>query len=263
MELKLTKEELTKLNNNEDAIKLNLISRVLYNESLNEEFDAEELKVIWFQEQNNILELYMRTKVEPRVMVNETTVLDEYNARKAFFEQNNIKFPEAREIIRENLIRQVNEGLFEDLVKKIMNDMEEKITLSKEDILFTKGNPELIKSVLLITALNENAKKDNFFEENKEEIELLKKDARLNYYLDKKIRSQISLTNDDVLEEVQRVSKENFESVKNYSQDQLFKMIGDQMYVQTVQNIRNEIFNKIVEEHKIDDIVKELLANNE
>ena len=70
MELKLSEKELTNLSKDENAIKLNLVSKALYNESLNFKFNEEDLKNIWFNEQNLILDLYMRKKVEPRVMVN-------------------------------------------------------------------------------------------------------------------------------------------------------------------------------------------------
>ena len=86
MELKLSEKELTNLSKDENAIKLNLVSKALYNESLNFKFNEEDLKNIWFNEQNLILDLYMRKKVEPRVMVNENLVIEEYNNNKKIFE---------------------------------------------------------------------------------------------------------------------------------------------------------------------------------
>ena len=174
MELKLSEKELTNLSKDENAIKLNLVSKALYNESLNFKFNEEDLKNIWFNEQNLILDLYMRKKVEPRVMVNENLVIEEYNNNKKIFEENNMNFEQARNYILERLTTQVNEGLFEDLVKKLMNEMGDNVSLSKEDILFTKGDPNLIKAILLISVLNENAKQDNFFNEFEEDIDLLK-----------------------------------------------------------------------------------------
>ena len=88
MELKLSEKELTNLSKDENAIKLNLVSKALYNESLNFKFNEEDLKNIWFNEQNLILDLYMRKKVEPRVMVNENLVIEEYNNNKKIFEEN-------------------------------------------------------------------------------------------------------------------------------------------------------------------------------
>lgn len=256
MKLKLTKDELEKLEYNADAIRFNLVSRALYNESLKYDFTDEDLKRIWFAEQNLVLELYMRKKVEPRVMVNETTVLDEYNANKDYFVQNNIPLAQAREIIRNKLTEEVNAGLFEDLVKKIMNDMDETITLSKEDVLFTKGDTELIKAILLITALKENAKKDNFFEENKETIEILGKDARMNYYINTLLEKEAIVTNETVLNEVQRISKENFNQVKDYSQEQLFQMVGNELLAQKVEEEKAKMFERVLKEYDIEKIVE-------
>ena len=209
MELKLSEKELTNLSKDENAIKLNLVSKALYNESLNFKFNEEDLKNIWFNEQNLILDLYMRKKVEPRVMVNENLVIEEYNNNKKIFEENNMNFEQARNYILERLTTQVNEGLFEDLVKKLMNEMGDNVSLSKEDILFTKGDPNLIKAILLISVLNENAKQDNFFNEFEEDIDLLKKDARLNYYLNKLIEEKAVVSNKDVLDTMQEISKNN------------------------------------------------------
>lgn len=257
MELKMTEKELENLSHDEKAIKLNLISKALYNESLNFEFNEEDLKNIWFNEQNLILDLYMRKKVEPRVMVNENLVIEEYNNNKKIFEENNMNFEQARNYIIEKLTTKVNEGLFEDLVKKLMNEMGNNVTLSKEDVLFTKGDPNLIKAILLISVLNENAKQDNFFNDFNEEIELLKKDARLNYYLNKLIEEKAVVSKQEVIDTMQEISKNNFEAVKNYSQEELFHNVGNTMLNQKVLEVRDEIINKIVVDFKIDDIIKE------
>ena len=138
-----------------------------------------------------------------------------------------------------------------------MNEMGNNVTLSKEDVLFTKGDPNLIKAILLISVLNENAKQDNFFNDFNEEIELLKKDARLNYYLNKLIEEKAIVSKQEVIDTMQEISKNNFEAVKNYSQEELFHNVGNTMLNQKVLEVRDEIINKIVVDFKIDDIVKE------
>ncbi len=259
MELKLTKKEIEIFNKNEEAVKMNLVSKAIYNESLNYEFDESDKKNIWFSEENLVLELYMRKKVEPRVMVNENSIIEVYNKNKEYFEQNKIPFNEAREIIKKDLTEQSNYLLFEDLVKKLMNEMDDNVVLSKEDILFTKGNENLIKSILLINVLKENAKKDNFFEENNEEIELIKKDARLNYYLNKLIEEKAIISNQTVLDEMQKFSKENFEAVKNYSQEELFKYVGDNLLNAKIAEVKNEIVERVIKEYDIEKLVKEYI----
>ena len=256
MELKLTKEELEKLEYNENSIRSNLISKALYNESLNYEFSEEDLKNIWFNEENLVLDLYMRKKVEPRVMVTEDSIIAEYNANKQIFEENKMNFEEARNYIINRLTNVVNEGLFEDLVKKLMNEMDESVSLSKEDVLFTKGDPNLIKAILLISVLNVNAKKDNFFEENKEEIELLRKDARLNYYYSRLVEQDAVVTNESVLNNMQEISKNNFELVKDMSQEDLYKQVGNAMLNQKIEEVRSKILTRIVEENNIEELVK-------
>lgn len=256
MKLEITEKELKDLGNNEELIKLNLISKAVYNESLTYEFNEDEKKLIWFNAQNNILELYMRTKVKPRVMVNENSIIDEYNNNKAYFEENKISFENAREMIKERLTEVVNQGLFEDLVKKLIDEMDDKIELSKEDIKFTRGNSDYIKSILLINVLKSNAKKEGFYDEFANDIDLLEKDARLNFYLNKLIELELKVTNEEILEEMQKVSKENFDLVKQYSQEELFNYVGNNLVAYKIDSIRNSIFERIVKENKIDDIVK-------
>ena len=140
-----------------------------------------------------------------------------------------------------------------------MNEMGENVSLSKEDILFTKGDPNLIKAILLISVLNENAKKDNFFNDFEEDIDLLKKDARLNYYLNKLIEEKAVVSHKDVIDTMQEISKNNFDAVKNYSQEELFQNVGNSMLNQKVLEVRDEIIKRIVDELKIDDLVKEYI----
>lgn len=257
MKVELTEKEIQIFAKDEKAIRTNLVSKVLYNESLSYEFSEEDLKNIWFNEENLILGLYMRKKVEPRLLVTENSIIEAYNNNKAYFEENKINFENAREILKNRLTEEANNGLFEDLVKKLMNEMEDKVTLTKEDILFTKGNPELIKAILLISVLKENAEKDGFFKENEEEIELLRKDARLNYYLNRLIETNVSLTNKEVLDKLQEVTKDNFDLVKSYSQEQLFNEIGDAMLNEKAFLVREDIFKRIIEENDIENKVKE------
>ncbi|ACZ01079.1 hypothetical protein [Streptobacillus moniliformis] len=257
MELKLTKKEIELFDKNEELIRMNLVSKAIYNESLNYEFTEMDNKNIWFSEENLVLELYMRKKVEPRVMVNENSIIEVYNNNKEYFEKNKIPFNEAREIIKNDLTEESNYALFEDLVKKLMNEMDDNVVLSKEDILFTKGNENLIKSILLINVLKENAKKDNFFKENKEEIELIKKDARLNYYLNKLIEEKAVISNQTVLDEMQKFSKENFNAVKNYSQEELFKYVGDNLLNARISEVKKEVIDRVIKEYNIEKIIKE------
>ncbi|QXW65850.1 hypothetical protein KX935_00905 [Streptobacillus moniliformis] len=63
MELKLTKKEIELFDKNEELIRMNLVSKAIYNESLNYEFTEMDNKNIWFSEENLVLELYMRKKL--------------------------------------------------------------------------------------------------------------------------------------------------------------------------------------------------------
>lgn len=259
MKVELTKDEIKELGKNEEIIRTNLLSRAIYAESLEYEFSKEELKELWFLTENNILGLYMQNKVQPRVMINEDRIAEVYKENKEYFDTNNINFENARNIILERLTEEQNQTLFFDLVEKLINEMGDNISLSKEDILYTKGNPNLIKSILLISVLRENAKKDGFLEEFKEKIELAEKDTKLNYYLNLYLSKKVVVTKEEVIDKMQEIQKTNFEEVKSYSQEELYQSVGNLLVNEKANEIRNELFETLIKKYDIEKKVKEYI----
>ena len=58
---------------------------------------------------------------------------------------------------------------------------------------------------------------------------------------------------------MQEISKNNFDAVKNYSQEELFQNVGNSMLNQKVLEVRDDIIKRIVDEFKIEDLVKEYI----
>lgn len=77
------------------------------------------------------LNYYMNETITPRIMVNENTIIDEYNKHKEYFDNNNIPFSKAHDMVKENLTMQANIGLEQDLVAKLVHNMPEQVTFEK------------------------------------------------------------------------------------------------------------------------------------
>lgn len=248
LSLELTKEELEETKYNPDVIKNLLVSRAIYNESCNHEFTESELEEIKYIEQNEAVKLYMRKTVEPRILVTETEIIDQYNLEKSFFESQNIPFAKAREIIKEKLTNELNYGLEQDLVHNLVHNMEDTVTLSKKDILFSKGDPNIIKSILLQNLLNQEAIKKTFFEDNKEELETINKEIRLKYYVNVLCSKDVSVSD----EEVSKYYVDNTKDFEGVDMQYAYSQISNYLYQLKVNENTNKFIESIVQKYNLD-----------
>jgi len=248
LSLELTKEELEETKYNPDVIKNLLVSRAIYNESCNHEFTESELEEIKYIEQNEAVKLYMRKTVEPRILVTETEIIDQYNLEKSFFESQNIPFAKAREIIKEKLTNELNYGLEQDLVHNLVHNMEDTVTLSKKDVLFSKGDPNIIKSILLQNLLNQEAIKKTFFEDNKEELETINKEIRLKYYVNVLCSKDVSVSD----EEVSKYYVDNTKDFEGVDMQYAYSQISNYLYQLKVNENTNKFIESIVQKYNLD-----------
>lgn len=246
--LELKEEELKEINYNKEAIKNLLVSRAIYNESYNHEFTEEEKLQIKYLEKSEAINFYMRKTVEPRVMVNENTIIERYNENKDYFNANNISFTDAREIIKSQLNAEVNYGLEQDLIKTLVHNMGENVTLNKEDILFTKGDANLIKSVLLFELLKQEAEKTNFFEKNEKELDILYKEVRIKFFVQSICSKEIEITQ----EEVSKFYVDNTKKFENISLEQAYNDIANYLFYEKLNVKTAEYIQKVSEKYFID-----------
>lgn len=248
LSLELTKEELEQAGYNLEAIKNILISRAIYNESYNYEFTPEQLEEIKYIEQNEAVKLYMRKTVEPRLTVTETTIIDKYNENKSYFESQNISFSKAHDIIKNQLMQEVNFGLEQDLIHNMVHNMENSVSLSKEDIIFTKGNPDLIKSILLQNLLKQEAIKNTFFEDNADELETIKKEIRLKYYADTICSKDVKITE----EEVSKYYVDHTKDFENVDMQYAYSQISNYLFQTKVNENMNKYIQEITNKYNLD-----------
>ncbi len=253
LKLELNKKELEMVKYDKEAIRNLLLSRAIYNESLEYEFTNEELKNIEFFEKTEALKLYMRKTVAPRVMVNENTIIEEYTKNKDFFEGQGVSFKEAHDIIKNDLTNQVNYGLEQDLVKKLIENMDKSVSLTREDIQYTNGDPNLLKTVLLNTLLEKEAVKINFFEENKQELDLLKQEIRMNYY----VRVINSKGIDVETDEISKYYIDNTKQFENMDMQVAYNQIYNHLLNEKISEKTNKYAEEMIEKYNINQKVEQ------
>lgn len=258
LDLKLINEELEKLKFNKEEIRRITLSRAIYNESLSYNFSEEDLIEIDRIENVNMLRYYMKETVAPRLHINENMVLERYNKDKKYFEENKISFKDARDMIMARLNEEVNYGLEQDLVKNLVSNMEETITFNKKDIINTKGNPDFLKDMVLIALLKKEAEKNGFFKSHTSEIDIMKKEIRINFYLQKICSANITVSQE-------QVSKYYVDHTKEFSNTDInnaYQMIAQAMYQKEFDLNVSKFCNEIAEKYKIDEIVASYFLEN-
>lgn len=250
--LEMTSDELKAVEYNEEAIKNILVSRAIYNESYNYEFNEKEAEEIKYLEKNEIIRLYMHKTVEPRVIVTENSIIDRYNKDKAYFDNQNIPFTKAHEIIKSQLNAEVNYGLEQDLVTNLVHNMADTVTLKKEDIIFSKGDSELIKTMVLFELLTIEANKIDFFNKYAKDIDILKKEVRIKYYVNHICSKDIKITEE-------QVSKFYVDHTNDFSGVDIqvaYNNIASYLFQQEMDKRTNEYILSISEKYHLDEEVK-------
>lgn len=252
MTLELTTDELKAVDYNLDAIKNILVSRAIYNESYNFEFNENELEELKYLEKNEIIRYYMRKTVEPRLIVTENSIIDKYNEDKQYFDSQNIPFSKAHEIIKSQLNAEVNYGLEQDFVSNLVYNMSDTVTLKKEDIVFSKGDPNLIKTMVLFELLTTEANKTNFFEENEKDIDILKKEVRIKYYVQVICSKKIQITG----EMVSKFYVDHTKDFEGVDMQVAYDNIASYLFQTKMDENTNEYIKSIAEKYNLDEEIK-------
>lgn len=255
LSLDLTNEEIAKLNYDRNSIKNLLISRAIYNESLEYVFTNEEQNILDLYVENEIISLYIRREVEPRLMVNENQIIDQYNKSKTYFEENNISFKEAHEIIKKDLTEKLYDKMVNDFISEVFENMPDEITISKKELLATKGDPANIKQIIQNRVIKEDAIKNNFYKENDQILNLISSDVRINYFTSLINSKKVELTR----EEVKIYYENNKKEYENIDENNAIEMIAVKLANDKAAKNTQEYINMIIEKYSINSKVEEIL----
>lgn len=158
----LTAEEKEELKGNEEGIKQVLINKAILETAKNYEFTPEEKEEFDYHFKNEKAKFFIAKEIEGRVSVNEDDVTRLYNENKGQFDAQNIPFSQAREIIQRDLLQQQLMVLEDEEVAKLIQEIEKPVEITKEEILFSKGNPDVIKSIIIGKIIERKIKEADF-----------------------------------------------------------------------------------------------------
>ena len=102
-----------------------------------EEEEKEEFDYFFTNEKHKF---FIAKLIEDKISVNENDVTKLYTDNKANFDAQNIPFSQAREIIQRDLLNQQVAILEAEELDKLIKGMDDKVEITKEEILFSKEN---------------------------------------------------------------------------------------------------------------------------
>lgn len=255
MELKISKEDLEKLGNEKIAIRNYLLSLAVYNESLDYDFTDEEKIMLEHYMNREMINIYVRSELEPKLMINENQIINSYTENKKYFEENNISFKDAHDIIKERLMVEQFQEMLGDFILEKLNQMTEEISFKPNEILATKGDAELLKQLVVNKILTIDAVKNKFFKNNEKILELAKKDFRINFF------TKIITTKDMRIEkaEVEKIYEDNKKDYENIEKEEALNQIAIRLSEIKGQNNLVEYSEKIIKKYDINTKVDEIL----
>ena len=240
-EVKLTAEEKEELKGNEEGIRQVLINKAILDTAKKYEFTPEEKEEFDYHFKNEKAKFFIAKEIEGKISVNEDEVTRIYNENKAQFDAQNIGFSDAREIIQRDLLQQ-------QLVV-----LEDKV--NKEEILFSKGNPDIIKGIVIGKVIERKMKETDFEKKEEENIKIIESNVYINFYLDLQVRKNVVVTQ----KEVSDIYEAERGKLGNITPNDAYNQIANGLLNNKANEERMNIVNKISEEYKVEDLVKENL----
>ena len=250
--LALTEEEKARGLNAEE-IKGLLINKAILETAKKYNFNDEEKEEFEYFFKNEKNKFFIAKAIEDKISVNENDVTKLYTDNKANFDVQNIPFSEAREIIQRDLLNQQLATLEAEELNKLVEGMEDKVEISKEEVLFSKGNSEVLKTLIVGKVIAKKMSEENFEENNKDDIEIIKDNVYINYYLDLEVRKNVKVTQEEIAE----IYENEKAKLGNVTPNSAYQQIANALLNNRAIEERNKLINKISEEYKIEEVAKE------
>ena len=250
--LALTEEEKARGLNAEE-IKGLLINKAILETAKKYKFNDEEKEEFEYFFKNEKNKFFIAKAIEDKISVNENDVTKLYTDNKANFDAQNIPFSEAREIIQRDLLNQQLAVLEAEELNKLVEGMEDKVEITKEEVLFSKGNSEVLKTLIVGKIIAKKMAEENFEENNKNDIEIIKDNVYMNYYLDLQVRKNVKVTQEEIAE----IYENEKAKLGNVTPNSAYQQIANALLNNRAIEERNNLINKISEEYKIEEVAKE------
>lgn len=250
--LALTEEEKARGLNAEE-IKGLLINKAVLETAKKYKFNDEEKEEFEYFFKNEKNKFFIAKAIEDKISVNENDVTKLYTDNKANFDAQNIPFSEAREIIQRDLLNQQLVTLEAEELNKLVEGMEDKVEITKEEVLFSKGNSEVLKTLIVGKVIAKKMAEEKFEENNKDDIELIKDNVYINYYLDLEVRKNVKVTQEEIAE----IYENEKAKLGNVTPNSAYQQIANALLNNRAIEERNNLINKISEEYNVEEVAKE------
>ena len=254
-EVKLTAEEKEELKGNEEGIRQVLINKAILDTAKKYEFAPEEKEEFEYHFKNEKAKFFIAKEIEGKISVNEDEVTRIYNENKAQFDAQNIGFSDAREIIQRDLLQQQLVVLEDEEINKLIQEMKKSVKVTKEEILFSKGNPDIIKGIVIGKIIKRKMEETDFEKKEEENIKIIESNVYINFYLDLQVRKNVVVTQKEVAD----IYEAERGKLGNITPNDAYNQIANGLLNNKANEERMNIVNKISEEYKVEDLVKENL----
>ena len=253
IKLTLTDEEREGLDN--EGIKRVLTSKAILKVAKEYKFSDEEKEEFEYLFTNEKHKFFIAKLIEDKISVNENDVTKLYTDNKANFDAQNIPFSQAREIIQRDLLNQQVATLEAEELNKLVEEMEDKLEISKKEILFSRGDSEVLKTLLVGKIISKKMADEKFEdqEQNKKDLEVIRDNVYINYYLDLEVRKNVKVTQEEIAE----IYENEKAKLGNVTPNSAYQQIANALVNNRAIEERNKLINKISEEYKIEEIAKE------
>ena len=247
-EIVLTQEEQKNLKGKKEEAHQLLINKAILEKAKATELEPMEKKELNYITETEKAKFYVSKFVRPKVNVSENEIVEVYNANKAFFENQNIKFEQARANISNELFNNRAAQIEADYVKEIVDNMANDVVLTKEDLQFTRGNSDVMKTFVINKVILDDAKKYNFETEEKAALEIIENNVLLNYYADRSVKDKIRISQ----QEIEKIYNENKANFGQTPVDAAYNQIGNALVGQKATQLKQELAKQIAKEYNID-----------
>ena len=133
--------------------------------------------------------------------------------------------------------------------------MKKSVKVTKEEILFSKGNPDIIKGIVIGKVIERKMKETDFEKKEEENIKIIESNVYINFYLDLQVRKNVVVTQ----KEVSDIYEAERGKLGNITPNDAYNQIANGLLNNKANEERMNIVNKISEEYKVEDLVKENL----
>lgn len=136
--------------------------------------------------------------------------------------------------------------------------MADSVEITKKEIIFSKGNSEVIKTIIISKVILAEINKTDFLEKNKEDIETIENNVYINFYLDLQIRKTVTVTQEEIVE----IYEKEKGKLGNITPNDAYQQIGNGLINNKAINERNNLINKIAEDYKVEELTKKYAEEN-